>query len=1068
MALGTLSLTVTQGVQGHPFQSKINGLTTGVLEVRQDGGPGFSTVNGNVMSGGLPYEVSTLVLREYEPGVGQGYRDTRIEIQAATRASLYAQAVASLSGGRSLVRWRVAGERQPDGSILYKVYAEDDLGATVQSNVGAGAGLPGAPTLVVTPGNTQNSIDFIDGSTGGSVITSRKVYRSTTSGFSPSAGNLLVDTPTFPFVDSSRVNGTPYYYRGITTNATGDSPPSAEYVGIPTVGPITISGAPGAGTAGIAYSYIPTTTGGSGTKSFALTAGSLSGSGLSFNSTNGAITGSTPVQGDYSGLEITVTDSSGSDKLSNLVISIAAAATAPLAPTGTATPGNGKNTVTVTPGGNGGSAITGYKIYASTTSGFTPGAGNLVYSGALPTYEHTAANGTPVYYRFRAVNAVGDGALSVAEVSATPSAGATSIMLSRNTVPAGAAAGYSVGQLTGIPAGVTPTVAANNHGLVIGGNEAVGWELISSIVAPIAGSQPVAITAGSAGTLNTPVIGTTYTPAQINYLQPGAGVVYSLVRVSGYSGNSVDLYRVSDGATQSFGWDANNMPDAAAINAFSVQGGVLGEVRVAKLYDQSGNLRHGFQTDPTKMPLWVPNDIYTGLLPMIMFDAWYAPHAFLNVPMTGWNAQNFVQLLGFAHAGADVNWIVGKKADGSTGFKLAAGTTSGIIIGTNVQTTPYPRNNPQVIGLSLSTGTAASGTRKVYMNELETVASSPSSAVTIASMTIGDETNGFRGDLYFFALYPDTNMLNTVMNPMLAGIRDTFKFVTAFDKRIIMGGDSIEAGLAVDKARTTHREMVRMGYQPLTVEWINIAVAGQTIPTAASIAYNRYYRSDIPTYYTTNIGQNSLSSTVSGSDSIYSGSYNTVVQGMLGAGAGAKAMVFTVIPNRVGDGFAQFTARQRENADGATAVLDLTLALVIGDPANKTNPLYYYQGTSAPGIHPTALGNTIKARHVSKAIDLLVAGSTGLVVFDLSAIYTAPSSTAVGAAASGGVTASGGKPGYSYSVYSGALPTGSNINSTTGAFTGTFTAAGTFTFFIQVTDATNRYITTLQRTITIS
>ena len=130
MALNALTLSTTQGVQGRPFQAAISGLTTGRVEVLGDASPSFSVVNGNLMSRGLPYPVSTVSLREYEPGVGQGFRDTRIDITAVTRDQLLAQAQALLGPGRSLVRSRTAGERQSDGSIVYKLYAEDDLGAT--------------------------------------------------------------------------------------------------------------------------------------------------------------------------------------------------------------------------------------------------------------------------------------------------------------------------------------------------------------------------------------------------------------------------------------------------------------------------------------------------------------------------------------------------------------------------------------------------------------------------------------------------------------------------------------------------------------------------------------------------------------------------------------------------------------------------------------------------------------------------------------------------------------------------------------------------------------------------
>ncbi len=59
----------------------------------------------------------------------------------------------------------------------------------------------------------------------------------------------------------------------------------------------------------------------------------------------------------------------------------------------------------------------------------------------------------------------------------------------------------------------------------------------------------------------------------------------------------------------------------------------------------------------------------------------------------------------------------------------------------------------------------------------------------------------------------------------------------------------------------------------------------------------------------------------------------------------------------------------------------------------------------------------------------------------------------VGVAYSQTVSASGGTAPYGYSVVSGTLPTGLSLNATTGAISGTPTAAGTFAFTIQARDA---------------
>ncbi len=59
---------------------------------------------------------------------------------------------------------------------------------------------------------------------------------------------------------------------------------------------------------------------------------------------------------------------------------------------------------------------------------------------------------------------------------------------------------------------------------------------------------------------------------------------------------------------------------------------------------------------------------------------------------------------------------------------------------------------------------------------------------------------------------------------------------------------------------------------------------------------------------------------------------------------------------------------------------------------------------------------------------------------------------AVGSAYSGSLTANGGTQPYAWSILTGALPPGISLNATTGALTGTPTAAGNFTVVVQVAD----------------
>jgi Putative Ig domain len=58
-----------------------------------------------------------------------------------------------------------------------------------------------------------------------------------------------------------------------------------------------------------------------------------------------------------------------------------------------------------------------------------------------------------------------------------------------------------------------------------------------------------------------------------------------------------------------------------------------------------------------------------------------------------------------------------------------------------------------------------------------------------------------------------------------------------------------------------------------------------------------------------------------------------------------------------------------------------------------------------------------------------------------------------GSAYSEAISAVGGNPAYNFAVTSGALPTGTTLNATSGIISGTTSAAGTFTFTVTVTDA---------------
>lgn len=105
------------------------------------------------------------------------------------------------------------------------------------------ATVPSAPTLALTPADGQVTVAWTDGATGGSAITARRLYRSTSSGFTPGPGNLIATSPTFPYVDTAVTNDTTYYYKGIAANIIGDSAASTQQSATPsaTVTQVTIA-----------------------------------------------------------------------------------------------------------------------------------------------------------------------------------------------------------------------------------------------------------------------------------------------------------------------------------------------------------------------------------------------------------------------------------------------------------------------------------------------------------------------------------------------------------------------------------------------------------------------------------------------------------------------------------------------------------------------------------------------------------------------------------------------------------------------------------------------------------
>ncbi len=283
--------------------------------------------------------------------------------------------------------------------------------------------VPDAPTgLVATRGNETVTLSWSAPThDGGSQITGYNVYRGTTPG---GEGTVPFATSTSTdYTDNDVTNGVTYYYVIRAVNSIGAGSPSSEVSGTPATvpdAPATLTATGGQGT--VHLTWTAANSGGSPVTNYKVYRATSSGAETLLTTVGNVTSWDDQVSAGTYYYRVSAMNAVGEGALSHEAFATATpppALTVPSAPQNlSASPANGKGIQMswAIPASNGGSPITGYRVYRGTASG---GETLLTTVGNVTTFKDTSTTrGVVYYYKVVAVNSVGDSAFSN-EASAT-------------------------------------------------------------------------------------------------------------------------------------------------------------------------------------------------------------------------------------------------------------------------------------------------------------------------------------------------------------------------------------------------------------------------------------------------------------------------------------------------------------------------------------------------------------------------------------------------------------------------------------------------------------------------
>ncbi len=803
----------------------------------------------------------------------------------------------------------------------------------------------------------------------------------------------------------------------ITATDAADSTGSRAYSGttggvVLTVNPATLSN----GTVGTAYSQTVTATGGNGSYTFSVSAGSLP-AGLALNTATGAITG-TPTTAASSNFTVTaidglgVTGSRAYTVTTNPAITVNPA-TLPNGTVGTAysqtvsaTGGTGSYTFSVSagtlPAGLSLTAATGVVSGTPTTaatSNFTITAtdglsatGSRAYSvtinAAITVNPVTLPNGTV-------------GTAYSQTVSATGGTGSYTFSVSAGTLPAGLSLNAATGAITGSPT----TVATSN------------FTITATDGLAATGSRAYSVTINAAITVN---------PATLP--NGTVGTAYSQT-ISATGGTSSYTFSVS----------AGSLPAGLSLNAAT--GAITGTPTTAATSNFTITATDGLNATGSRA-YTVTMSTGVAVNPATLPNGTVGVAYSQTVSATGGNgAYTFSVTAGTLPAG------------------LALNTATGAITGT--PTTAATSN----FTITATDGLGATGSRayNVTINAAITVnpATLPNGALGNAYAQTVSATGGT--GVYTFSLSAGSLPPGLSLNAATGAITGTpttsatnnFS-ITATDGLSATGSRAysvtINAAITVNPATLPDAMLGTPYSQTITATGGNgsyvFSVSAGSLPPGLTL--------------------NAVTGVISGTPTA-AGASNFTITVTDGLGAtGQRPYAFTVAatlviaPPTLPNGAVGSPYAQTITASGGTAPYTFAVGagtLPGGITLNATTGVLSGVPTVAGPFTFTVSATDAAAFTTTRAYTLTIAPAVLVLTSDFG-------NGRVGSGYNHGISVTGGAAPYTFSVSAGTLPAGLTLNPATGALTGTPTVGGIYTFTITVTDS-NGASGTLVQTIVI-